>query len=181
MEKTFHWNIDKCFSETQITDEEKIQKWNTKWSYKRYPNISGVNMTFEALHTPSQTKIQALEIQTDEFINSSEVNPLIEKSCENLNPSLFFKQFQTFLKMHSNRVKFIQAEKLDVLFNKENGTYCIMFYRNNSKEPLARVHWSVLFQKNLDAFKESYEVNFTAKGIVCHLVKQNVLTVVSRK
>ena len=106
-----------------------------------------------------------MSIELEGLSNSSEeLKPLIEKSIEICDLSLFFTQFETYLGMHTQRNQYLEENNLTAKFHKKTGYCRIVFNDAKSSEPLVRVQWMIVFNKINDEFEESYQAAFTGKG-----------------
>lgn len=169
LSKTLNWSLDSCFCSTKLlgeNDDKSFEKsWQTKWTHKIYQNQSTVKMEFTVINDCGNERITNLSIELEGLSNSSEeLKPLIEKSIEICDPSLFFTQFENYLGMHTQRNQYLEEINLTAQFHKKTGYCRIVFNDAKSLEPLVRVQWMIVFNKINDEFEESYQAAFTGKG-----------------
>ena len=95
---------------------------------------------------------------------TEELKALVEKYTGLCEPSTFFTHFESYLQLYSTRKRYIENNDLKAKVHEKTGFYRIVFYDPTS-EPLARIQWKIIFDKIAEEFSESYQVDFTEKGI----------------
>lgn len=141
----------------------------TTWSHRNFTDITiRMELTVAKAEETNATQITKLSIKaSDKNAPMPELEPLIKKCCELCQPPKFFAHFEAYMKLYVARENFLRNQGLLNQINRKSGSFCITFDCLNNA-PMARVTWSIRYDKLADSFVESYEVHFTEKGALCH-------------
>ena len=167
MAKTMGWTMDSCLSQTNLIKNGQLKTWKTKWNNKNWKAVS-VNLEFSVEKTTdSETKVDVKAIDAsidDAFL--PEVQPLIEKCIEVNEPAKFFNLFETYLRLHYERVKYFKdVPDVEYEIKPTTGEFRVTFTADGPlKQPLARLQWSVAYEAANDTFHASYRVGLTKEG-----------------
>ena len=82
---------------------------------------------------------------------------MIEKCLEVNEPSKFFTQFETYLKLHNERSQHLQDYK-DVQIHQTTGEHKITF------QSIARLNWQISYDPDNDSFRSTYKVGLSNEG-----------------
>jgi len=164
LSKTLGWSLDSCLSNTKIKGKYSETDWQTKWSHKNFGAVSTVNMNFTVAKGTESEKVTHLSIDLEGLSKETEeVKPLIEKSTELCEPSMFFTHFESYLHMNSTRKVYLENNDLQAQFHEKTG-YCRIVFNDPTSKPLVLVQWKIIFDKASEEFNESYQVAFTETG-----------------
>jgi hypothetical protein len=144
-----------------------VKTWTAKWNHKEFPDII-ISNTMECCENPSDDTVKITNLNLtisgmDDDLVPSEVQPLLSKCQESCEPALFFKHFETYMRLNSFRRESLKKEGFAGQISRKTGAFRVLV-QSGKAEPLACIEWIIKFDSLACSFVENYSVPFTDKG-----------------